>query len=532
MERITVPKEVLAELAKDKKETERIVYTADEIADCTNLCRHHGVATGIKAYNRKHPGRQVSYSSAQRWVESFKQKLTHYTPLKRGKSCLLPKALEDEVIDVFKKTRDLSEQCDSQLICSITRGLVRKAKLSATLASEGGVDAFSDFWARSFLHRHKIGVFAPTTTRTASAKSIVEAASGFYRDIARVGSAPEDTYNMDEFFALLSGTTRKWTWHFAREKAQVPLRERKLGFTSSILTSADGEAHLLQMIWKGKTARSAARNEGEDDPMIMQQTQPDSHFQTAETFREWFMRFVEIARARALPRGNVPICLILDAARQHHFDEMEEICMENNIAIVGIPPGLTHAFQPADQFIISGLKAKVHSAWNKFVEGLFATHDVDSAIGIMFSSSATAVKKLKYKLFSEALHSLPPGQVLASWAMTGIPRTVWNIPPTCIPIIDIMSAKAEQLFEVYVVDDTTEDDHGEVDEDEEFERFIASLVPPAAEPPRQVARVEEPAAAPKKAVGRPKKIAPPPPQPAGKGPLDGWLKKKGGETQT
>ena len=113
---------------------------------------------------------------------------------------------------------------------------------------------------------------------------------------------------MDEFFSLLSGTTKRRTWHFRNQKAQIPLRERKLGMTCSITTCGTGEVLGMQMIWKGKTANSGARVSNDETP------------------------------------------------------------------------GLTHAFQPADQFVISTLKALVHTGWNKYVEALFAQHDVEAGM--------------------------------------------------------------------------------------------------------------------------------------------------------
>ena len=91
-------------------------------------------------------------------------------------------------------------------------------------------------------------------------------------------------------------------------------------------------------------------------------------------------------------------------------------------------PGLTHAFQPADQFVISTLKALVHTGWNKYVEALFAQHDVEGAVGIMYSSCATVVKKQKYRLFAEALDVISRDVVYASWEMSGIMKYAFGAP--------------------------------------------------------------------------------------------------------
>ena len=117
------------------------------------------------------------------------------------------------------------------------------------------------------------------------------------------------------------------------------------------------------------------------------------------------MHFVEIA---VVKRGtaDVPICLILDAAPQHAFDDMDEMLSMNNIHIVTVPPGLTHAFQPADQFI----KAKAHKAWSSYVEELFCHFDIETAIGKLHSSS---MKIARSGVFFAARRPTPVGDLFA-----------------------------------------------------------------------------------------------------------------------
>ncbi len=149
MEEYTVPKEVLAELRP--KDTTRNVYAADHIRECTNLCRQLGLVAGIRDFNRKHPDMQVGASSAKRWLGYWKEKHTYYSPMKRGGDFHLSPEIEAEVLEAFTKIRHRSEYSDSEQVCSIARGIVRKHKLGATLASEGGANVFSDWWGRCFL---------------------------------------------------------------------------------------------------------------------------------------------------------------------------------------------------------------------------------------------------------------------------------------------------------------------------------------------------------------------------------------------
>ena len=57
---------------------------------------------------------------------------------------------------------------------------------------------------------------------------------------------------------------------------------------------------------------------------------------------------------------TTPIVIILDAADQHNFNaECTALAELHNIKFVGVPPKMSHVFQPADQFVICNLKKYV-----------------------------------------------------------------------------------------------------------------------------------------------------------------------------
>ena len=262
MERFSLQSDVVAEINElGTGGDERNVWTEDEIKNITELSRHHGVSGAVREWNKLHPTKKVGYGSAHRWHKHWSSTHEYYKPKQRGCTFILPTSLEEEVIGAFKLARKGGNQVDAPLVCAIARGIVKKHKLGLTLAKEGGKYLFSDSWGRSFLHRHHAAVFGATTTRCNTAEEIVQAAGRYYADVKSVNSSPQNTYNMDEFFALLSGQTRRWTWHFVGQKAQIPLREAKGGFTASILSCADGSLPLMQIIWKGKTSNVHAQVE-------------------------------------------------------------------------------------------------------------------------------------------------------------------------------------------------------------------------------------------------------------------------------
>ena len=136
----------LEEVKKKERSSssERNFFTSENIKECTNLWGY----SRKKAYNGKNKT-QVGYASAHRWLEFYKRTKLFYSPKKRGAGAHLTAAQEEEVLSSFRKIRGKSEHCDSQLICSIARGIVPKQKLTSTLADEGGTDVYTDYWGLS-----------------------------------------------------------------------------------------------------------------------------------------------------------------------------------------------------------------------------------------------------------------------------------------------------------------------------------------------------------------------------------------------
>lgn len=193
-------------------------------------------------------------------------------------------------------------------------------------------------WARIQLTAHNFRPKAKTTTRIVTADAIVRAAEAFYKECAEAKCAPELTFNMDEFFCLFGEENNRWTWTPKTDQC-VPVSESKLGFTASILTSADGAVHLLQIIWKGKTS---AVHSPCAHPKILQCHRRESHFQSSATFEVWQRKFIEIVEARRAALGKPAderAVLIYDAAPQHVL--MRDLDMAN-ISTIQVPKKMTH----------------------------------------------------------------------------------------------------------------------------------------------------------------------------------------------
>lgn len=155
MLRFAVPKEVLAELAAlpAKRGAERFVFNDAEVKKITDLCvTHKAVAAGVREWNKLHPEKHVSRSSALRWYTYWENHEHKYaTTEKRGAKRILPPLFEEEVLDAFRKTRKgPCEPIDCSLLCACARGIMKKHLQGPTLAKEGGKYVFSSSWARSF----------------------------------------------------------------------------------------------------------------------------------------------------------------------------------------------------------------------------------------------------------------------------------------------------------------------------------------------------------------------------------------------
>ena len=100
-----------------------------------------------------------------------------------------------------------------------------------------------------------------------------------------------------------------------------------------------------------------------------------------------------------LPQGeDGKALLVADAAPQHaDCGKLED----NGIRVVIIPKNMTHVFQPADQYVIACLKAYTQSAWDNYVEELFAQHGNDEAVAELMVSHIPTLRKRKYALVAD-----------------------------------------------------------------------------------------------------------------------------------
>ena len=100
-----------------------------------------------------------------------------------------------------------------------------------------------------------------------------------------------------------------------------------------------------------------------------------------------------------------------------------------NIKNVPIPKKMTHICQPADQWIIAVLKAKVNAARDESVQSLFATMGVQEAVAEFCCRSAPVFRKRMYKFYASAIDSINMATIIGSWDVTGILQILYSDVP-------------------------------------------------------------------------------------------------------
>ena len=336
------------------------------------------------------------------------------------------------VLEAIKMFRAKKKSLCARSVSRIARGTVRRCRKGLI---EAGVMNLGLTWAKEFMKRHGLKVRATQTDRTVTVEEVLKGKKTFYgqlhklRDDATKKYADWATFNMDEFWSSLdlgslSGSAWKWTWHYADDPKPVSVAQTKLGFTASILSSADGKLHSLQMLWKGSTPASHATG---SDPMIFQDHREDSHFQDEDTFNRWSVDFVKRWHALCAERGEYDVTpiLIIDGAPQHKY----QILLDAGVKVVQVPYKQTHVFKPADQWIIAMLRSHVLQGWNEWVEEVFAENDVLYAVQQIITNSAPQIRKKKFELFSAALRKVTVNCVVDSWERTGILRELFGKVP-------------------------------------------------------------------------------------------------------
>jgi len=436
---VDVIKEVAAACTK-----KRLQWEPDVIKTVTDDARQFGVAAAVKRHNRTSNSTEIPYTTVDNWLKHYQQHGKYFIPKKRGRHAILSCEEQSEVMDAAKKMRaaPVCKAITAGTFAAIARGVVARTR-PGVLERNNGPFKMTCEWAKKILKKESWRPLGSTSDRVVPDSQIADHARLFFADLTSSAiPPPEMVFNLDEFCCLL-GPNRKWSWHPASQRRTVPIRQTKEAFTSCVVSNAAGDLVMLQLIWEGHTSHVHA-NVQQEHPLIVQDHQPRSHYQNADTFArlaEAIIRHIDLMRTEC---PEMHALLIVDAAPQHGATKTFG---EHNVRVVQIPKGQTHVFQPADQFIIRGLKAKASVAWDRFVEDTFASNISDVAIADINIQSKPILRQRMYSFLASAVDDLGQQCVLKSWEATGIPRALWGDSPSIQPMIDAVEARLRDADE-------------------------------------------------------------------------------------
>lgn len=273
--------------------------------------------------------------------------------------------LEEEVI--VKHILDL----DSRGFAP-TLGAVRD--MANKLLTERGACHVGQLWPRNFVKRTEslITRFNRPYDRQRALCEDPTAIQAWFELVARTkatyGICDEDTFNFDETGFLMgkissrlvvTGSERR-----GRPKAIQPGNREWVTIIQGI--SAAGWAIPPFIIFAGQYHLSAWY-EGDDIPGDWAIGLSDNGWTTNELGVAWLRHFVKHTAERRVGARQL---LILDGHESHNSLEFQEMCKENKIYTLCMPPHSSHLLQPLDVGCFSPLKR----AYGRQVEGLIRDH--------------------------------------------------------------------------------------------------------------------------------------------------------------
>ncbi|USP77768.1 hypothetical protein yc1106_05042 [Curvularia clavata] len=185
---------------------------------------------------------------------------------------------------------------------------------------------------------------------------------------AKYGICDEDVYNFDEAGFLMGKITTQLvvtaSERRARPKAIQPGGREWVTFIAGI--NAAGWSIPPFLIFTGKYHLSAWYEEAEI-PRDWAIAVSDNGWTTNELGVEWLKHFVKHTDGKVVGARRL---LILDGHESHQSLEFQELCKENNIYTLCVPPHSSHLLQPLDVGCFSPLKR----AYSREVESLIRNH--------------------------------------------------------------------------------------------------------------------------------------------------------------
>jgi hypothetical protein len=185
---------------------------------------------------------------------------------------------------------------------------------------------------------------------------------------AKYGILDEDVYNFDEAgFMMGKITTQLVVTGLERRGRPKAVQPGNREWTTVIQgINAAGWAIPPFLVFAGQYHLSAWYEE-EDIPRDWAIAVSDNGWTTNELGVEWLKHFIKHTDGKVVGAHRL---LILDGHESHHSLQFQELCKENNIYTLCMPPHSSHLLQPLDVGCFSPLKR----AYSREIEALIRHH--------------------------------------------------------------------------------------------------------------------------------------------------------------
>ena len=191
-------------------------------------------------------------------------------------------------------------------------------------------------------------------TRLFSSAEEIDAYFVRIREVITVGEIPSGfVFNLDEVgfdsYVDARKIKRVVPCHYVGDEIPTPVSRQEKRATLLVAISADGQTVKPLVVLQRETIDIELLNMGYTSDFVLF-GRSDTGFMNARLFLDWAKRsfFPEIRQRRAKTKYEGPALLILDGFGVHHSPAFAEMCEEENVVLVFLPPHTSDQLQPCD----------------------------------------------------------------------------------------------------------------------------------------------------------------------------------------
>ena len=336
-------------------------------------------------------------------IRRYRSGLNKYSNLEskhRGAPCILPKDLEDELVQHMKQL----DQC----FFGIT--IADLKRLAYQIARAHGIKGFSDTkqaanktWYYNFMRRHpELTLRSPEATsigrlRGFNRQNVGEFFKLYCNILEEHNFSAERIYNMDETgHSTVQTPSKVISLKGKKQVGAVTSAERGTNSTGVYCHSATGHFIPPMIIFKRKRMAESLK---QNAPVGTEFACSDSGWIDSQIFTQWLQHFIRSVKSS--PENKH--LLLLDGHTSHCKNlEAIKLARENGVVMMSFPAHTTHRLQPLDVAFFKSLKSWYNIQMEKFLRTshgqTVSAHQISGFVGAAFLKAAsmeTAVNGFK-----------------------------------------------------------------------------------------------------------------------------------------